>query len=125
MTHKLESVTSNIRVGFDENSDKYVIYKVGDDFPYCYSRIASFGREVDALEWYKRVNNHETLLALVEGLVERIEYAESKSLDDICECIGAPKEYNKAKSMISDRFVSSLKESKTKATETLNKIKGE
>ena len=117
MTHKLEPVTSNIRVGFDENSDKYVIYKIGDDFPYCYSRIASFGREVDAVEWYKRVNNHETLLASLRDLIASHELCLSNLKSNMV------KKYGREKAPLSalNGYVREIE----KATETLNKIKGE
>lgn len=124
MTYKLEDVTprpwTEIYVdGCENGCGVSITFEDEGDFSWRHSN------ENDRQHILNCVNSHETLLALVEELLERIEHAESKSLDDICECVGAPKEYNKAKSMIRDRFVSSLKESKTKATETLNKIKGE
>ena len=80
MGKEQKPITENIRVGFDQNAKQYVVYEVGDNFPYCYSRIASFGRECDALEWYKRVTIHETLK---NTLQEVVTWAEEMQAEDI------------------------------------------
>lgn len=78
------------------------------------------------------LTDHEKLKAenaalreAVSDLSTGIDYALGKTLEDICECVEAPKEYNKAKSGIRKRFKSVFEAWKVKHVATIKETEND
>lgn len=90
-----------------------------DDAEMCWKCFGEFN--ASAYDELKAEN--AALREAVRDLSTGIDNALSKTLEDICECVGAPMKYNKAKSGIRQRFVSAFDAWKDKHAETIEESK--